>query len=225
MSGKITKKELKEPDFLQVEVSKFLVYFEHHRSKMLGLLVALLVVLVAFGGWSIYRFSYNKSALKLYNQVEAASLAGDGEKANAKLLAGYQSVAARYPHSQAGLYAYYQLGNQYFELHQYDKSLQSYSEFLQKADSNNFLKIFAYTGQGYCYEAKKDYAKSLGAFEAALKVPEGKEIAGQIYGDLARIHEKLNDIKKSKECYSKAIEKTSDRSMEDILRRKLAALN
>ncbi len=226
MSGKITKKELKEPDFLQAEASKFLVYFEHHRLKMLVFLVALLVVMAVFGGWSIYRFNYNKSALKLYNQVEAASLAADGEEANAKLLlAGYQSVSAKYPHSKAGLYAYYQLGNQYFELHQYDKSLQSYDEFLQKADSNNFLRIFAYTGQGYCYEAKKDYTKSLGAFEEALKVPEGKELAGQIYSDLARIYEKLNDIKKSKEYYSKAIEKTRDRNMEDILRRKLAALN
>ncbi|MFZ3255359.1 MAG: tetratricopeptide repeat protein [Syntrophales bacterium] len=225
MSGKITKKELKEPDFLQIEASKFLMYFEHHRSKVLGFLVALLVVMAIFGGWSLYRFNYNKSALKLYNQVESANPADDGEEASAKLLVGYQSVTAKYPQSKAGLYAYYQLGNQYFELHQYDKSLQSYGEFLQKADSNNFLRFFAYTGQGYCYEAKKDYTKSLGAFEEALKVPEGKELAGQIYSDLARIYEKLNDIKKSKEYYRKAIEKTRDRSMEDILRRKLVALN
>jgi tetratricopeptide (TPR) repeat protein len=225
MSDKITKKELKEPDFLQVEASKLLSYFEHHRSKIYGFLALIVAVLVVSGGWSLYRYNYDKSALKFYNQVETESLTGMGAEANTKLIAGYQSVTVKYPHSKAGLYAFYQLGNQYFQLRQYDKSIQAYDDFIKKADANNFLKIFAYTGQGYCYEEKKDYQKALGAFERAFKMPEGTELAAQIYSDMARVYGKMNEMKKAREYYGKALEKTKDRSMAEILQRRIAALN
>lgn len=225
MSGKITKKELKEPDSLQVEMSKLLVLFNRHRSKIFAFLVLLLIVLTAFGGWSLYRYNYEKSALKLYSQLEATSSSGLRVEDAAKLLAGYQGVTVKYPRSKAGLYAFYQLGNQYFYLGQYDKSLQAYDEFLKQADAGNFLKVFAYTGQGYCYEEKNNFPKALGAFATALKMPEGKELAGLIYRDMGRIYGKMNDLAKSREYYGKALEKTKDRNTAGILKRKIAALN
>lgn len=225
MSGKITKKELKAPDFLQVEMSKLLIYYDRHKSIIFGLLALILLILAISGGWSLYRFNYEKSAFKLYNQLEAVSLTGVGAEQSARLLAGYQNVTVKYPHSKAGLYALYQLGNQSFHLKQYNKSLQAYDEFLKKADSQNFLKIFAYTGRGYCYEGMNNLQKSLEAFEMALKMQEGRELAAQIYGDMARIYVKMNDLKKSREYYGKALEKSKDRNMVAILQRKIAAIH
>lgn len=224
MSEKMTKKELKEPDFLQVEMSKMMVYIDRHRSRLISLLAIVLIGLSVYGGWSFYQFNCEKTALKYYNQVEAEFTKGAGV-ASDKLLAGYKNVTVKYPNTQAGLYAYYQLGNLHLNLRQYDKSLQAYANFLDQADSRNLLKVFAYSGQGYCYEEMKNFPKALEQFELALKMPEGKELAAQIYRDKARIYGKMNDIKKSKEYYGKAIEITKDRNVMALLKRKLADLN
>jgi tetratricopeptide (TPR) repeat protein len=134
-------------------------------------------------------------------------------------------VIAKYPRSQAALQAYYQLGNLYLNLNQVDFSLQAYDDFLKRADRNNYLKFFAYSGQGYGYEAKKDYQKSLNAFENALKMPEANYLAGQVFRDMGRIYEEMKDPKKSLEYYRKSLDKTTDSTMQMILKRKIAGLS
>ena len=134
-------------------------------------------------------------------------------------------MAAKYPRSQSALYASYQLANLYYNTNQIDLSLRAYDDFLGKAPRKNDLKVFAYTGQGYCYEAKKDYKKALSSFENALKLPEGKVLEGQILRDLARVYEESNDRKKSLEYYQKSLEKTTDRTMLTIIKRKIASLS
>lgn len=225
MTERITKKELKElkePDFLQVELSKLATFSARHKSKIY-IFVALFVICIAIAaGWSLYRLNYEKSALQVYNQVETMALKS-GQSPN--LIAAYQNVTVKYPHSQAALHAYYQLGNLYLNLNQVDFSLQAYEEFLKRASRNNYLKFFAYSGQGYGYEVKKDYKKALNAFENALKMPEANYLAGQVYRDMGRIYEEMNDPKKSLEYYRKSLEKTTDRTMEMILKRKIAGLS
>ncbi len=225
MAERITKKalkELKEPDFLQVELSKLATFTARHKSKIY-IIAALFVLCIAIaGGWSLYQFNYERSALLVYNQVEAMALKS-GPSPN--LIAGYRDVTTKYPRSQAALQAYYQLGNLYLNLNQVDLSLLAYDEFMKRASRNNYLKYFAYSGQGYGYEVKKDYKKALNAFENALKMPEASYLAGQAFRDIARIYEEMNDPKKSIEYYRKSLEKTTDRTMEMILKRKIASLS
>jgi tetratricopeptide (TPR) repeat protein len=225
MAERITKKELKElkePDFLQVELSRLAAFAARYKSKIY-IMGALFVVCVAIAaGWSLYRVNYERSAFQAYSQEEAMAMKSGP---NPNLIAAYRNVTTKYPNSQAALQAYYQLGNLYLNLNQADLSLQAYDEFQKRASRNNYLKFFAYSGQGYGYEAKKDYKKALNAFENALKMPEANYLAGQVYRDMGRIYEEMNDPKKSLEYYRKSLEKTTDRTMEMILKRKIAGLS
>ena len=225
MKERITKKELKElkePDFLQVELSKLTAYATHHKSKIYILVSVLVICAAIAGGWSLYQINYEKSALQVYSQGEAAALKG-GPGPN--LIAAYRNVTTKYPRSLAALQAYYQLGNLYLDLNQVDFSLQAYEEFLKRAPKNNYLRFFVYSGQGYGYEFKKDFRKSLVAFENALKMPEATYLAGQVFRDMGRVYETMNDPKKALEYYRKSLEKTTDRTMETILKRKIASLS
>lgn len=220
--AKKTLKELKEPDFLQVEFSKVAAFAARHKSKIY-ICAMISVIFVAIGaGWFFYQMNYEKSAFQIYNQAEAIA-AKSGPSPN--LIAAYQNVTTKYPRSQAALQAYYQMGNVYLNLNQIDPSLQAFDELLKRASRNNYLKFFAYSGQGYGYEAKKDYKNSLNAFENALKMPEAAYLAGQIFRDLGRIYEEMNDPKKSLEYYRKSLEKTTDSTMQMILKRKIAGLS
>jgi tetratricopeptide (TPR) repeat protein len=225
MTERITKKalkELKEPDFLQVELGKLTTYAARHKSKIYIIVMFFAVCIAIAGGWSLYRMNYEKSALQVYNQGEATALK-TGPSPN--LIAAYRNVIAKYPRSQAALQAYYQLGNLYLNLNQVDFSLQAYDDFLKRADRNNYLKFFAYSGQGYGYEVKKDYQKALNAFENALKMPEANYLAGQVFRDMGRIYEEMKDPKKSLEYYRKSLDKTTDSTMQMILKRKIAGLS
>jgi tetratricopeptide (TPR) repeat protein len=225
MTERITKKELKElkePDFLQFELSKFTTFAAHHKSKIFIFVGVFGICIAIAAGWFLYQMNYEKSASQLYNQAETiAAKSGPGPD----LIAAYQNVTTKYPRSQAALQAYYQMGNVSLNLNQVDASLQAYEELQKRAPRNYYLKFFAYTGQGYGYEAKKDYKNSLNAFENALKMPEATYLSGQVFRDMGRIYEEMNDPKKSLEFYRKSLEKTTDSTTQMILKRKIAGLS
>ena len=225
MAGKASKKEFKEPDFLQVEFRKLMVFLSQHRPKVYLFLAIIFFLIVATSGWALYRMNYEKSALKIYNQVEVLTLKNNGESDEAKIIDGFKNVALKYPDSRAGLYAFYQLGNLYLNMNQIDLSMRAYDEFIKRAPENNYLKIFAYMGKGYCYEVKKEFKKALLSFETAGKVSEGEIFQSQIYRDMGRIYEEMNDPGKSLEYYRKSLEKTKDPTMEIIIKRKIASLS
>ncbi len=223
MAASISKKELKEPDLLQVEFSKLVAFIGHHKSKVYVFLAVVLVCLAAAAGWFLYQFNYEKSALNTYTQVESTALKNAGAESTPKLIEGYRSVIARYPRSKSALYSHYQLANLYYGANQIDLALQAYADFLRKAPQGNDLRIFGYLGQGYCYEAKKDFKNALAAFESALKASRASNFEGQIYRDMGRIYEGMKDQKKSLEYYKKSLEKTTDDSVKAILKRKIAS--
>lgn len=225
MTERITKKELKElkePDFLHFELSKLTTFAARHKSKIYICAGVFGICIAITAGWFLYRMNYEKSAFQIYNQAEAIAVkSGPGPN----LIAAYQNVTTKYPRSQAALQAYYQIGNAYLNLNQVDSSLQAYDALQKRAAGNNYLKFFAYSGQGYGYEAKKDYKNALTAFENALKMPEATYLSGQVFRDMARIYEEMNDAKKSLEYYRKSLEKTTDSTMQMILKRKIASLS
>ncbi|MCX5830746.1 MAG: tetratricopeptide repeat protein [Deltaproteobacteria bacterium] len=220
--SKKTLKELKEPDFLQVELSKLTTFAALHKSKLSIIGVVFVVCIAIAAGWSLYSVNYEKSALQLYSQTETSAVKS-GPSPN--LITAYRNVITKYPRSQAALQAHYQLGNLYLNLNQVDLSLQAYDEFMQRAPRKSYLKYFAYCGQGYGYEVKKDYKNALISFENALKMPEADYLAGQVFRDMGRIYEEMNDPKKSLEYYRKSLEKTADSTMQMILKRKIAGLS
>ncbi|MCG6534405.1 MAG: tetratricopeptide repeat protein [Syntrophales bacterium LBB04] len=224
MAAKVTKKELKEPDFLQVAYQKTIIFIIQHQTKMYGILALILFGVAIALGWHLYRLNYNKSATALYNQLEDITL-NKSPNSTDKLIEGYKNVTAKYPDSQAALYASYKLGNLYLTTNKIDLSLKAYDEFLMKASEKDGFKIFAESGKGYCYEAKKDYKNALASFERTLKMTGAKMFEGQIYRDIGRIYEEMVDRKKSLENYRKSLEKTNDPTMEMLLKRKIAELS
>ena len=226
MADKVSKKELKEPDFLQVEFRRMTAFLSRNQSKAYFILAIFFLILAGAAGWSLYRMNYEKSALKIYNQVEALASKLSSQSEKGELIEGFRNVAFKYPNSQSGLHAYYQLGNLYFQMNQIDLSIRAYDEFIKRAPkSNNYLKIFANTGKGYCYEVKKDFKKALLSFQTSLKISEAKIFEGQIYRDMGRVYEEMNDKKNALEYYRKSLEKTNDPTMLIIIKRKIASLS
>jgi tetratricopeptide (TPR) repeat protein len=224
MTTKIDKRDLTEPDKLQLFFLKIRTFMETHRTRIyVGAGIFFMIVLLA-GVWYLYQLNYETGASKVYNRVfEAAAKAGS-PSGDSAAIRGYKDLILKYPRSHAAVTAYYRLGNLYFGQHDFDAAIGAYDAFLKKTQRQSDLITLAYSGLGACQEAKKDFNKALEFYEKALKTNTASSFEVLNFSNIARIHEAMNQPAKAAEFYRKALDKTTDPLMILFLKRKISVL-
>ncbi len=229
MSARVTRKDIEKPDPFFEFMERIYGYLAKHKKKFYiaaGVLAGLLVLAT---GAFFYSRHVEQQAEKLYlkaYELQYSTTARDSSRGSlAPVLAAYEEVIRTHPRSLAAANAHYMLGNLYYRIGDYDRSQSSFEAFLDKATRKHVLIPFAYTGLGYCHEAKQEYEKALVAFEKAAKKDAGGLLTGVSYGNMARIYEEMKDPKKALEFYQKALENISDPSMAAFIKRKIASLS
>lgn len=224
MVTKIDKKELEEPDKLQLFFLRIREFVEKHRTRIYaGAGIFMLIILMA-GGWYFYQSHYETSAGKLYNRVFEAAIKADPASGEAAAIQGYKDLIKQYPRSDAAVIAHYRLGNLYFSKKDYDAAISAYQEFLKNAPSQSDLITLANSGLGSCQESKKDFGKALEFYEKAMQTHTAPSFEVLNYSNVARIHEQMNNSAKAAEFYRKALGKTTDPLMSLYLKRKISML-
>lgn len=225
MADKITKQELKQPDKLQIVFAEFMMYFTKHRKEMSVAAGAFVIILLAATGWYFYQQTEERDALAQYNKAteEYFKVRASGKDPSA-VLKLYEEVAKKYSGTRAGDLALFRLGNINLGLNNIDGAVKAYQGYLNENSTENEFRVLVLNGLGYCCEAKKDYKGALSKFEKALNSKAGQSFESTSLENMARAYEKLNDPKKALEYYKKAVEKTTDPSMKELLNRKISAL-
>lgn len=225
MSERIRKKDLKKPDQLQTTTMKLMVYATEHKAKIIAGASAFIVVVFLIAGWYVYS-AYNEKQAQdllgktmLFSDANAASQEGVSRLALEK----YKEIIDKYPGTDAANLARYSMGIIYYKLNEMDNAVKSYEEFLSKARSNELVAL-AYSGLGYCYEAKGDFAKAGKYFEDSAKDPNGAAFRGTAYLNAGRMAEQLKNSKGAVESYKKALESKNDSITEMFLKRKVSEL-
>jgi len=223
MAAKIDKRELEEPDKLQLFLLSVRAFAEQNRTAIyIATGIFCLIILLA-GGWYAYKLNYETNAGRLYSRIleNAKKIGSAGDEAAIK---GYKELVDQYPRSGAAVAAYYRLGNLYLGRHEIDAAITAYQDFLKKAPSESDLTTLAYNGLGACYEIKKDLNKAIEQYEYAAKTSTGTSFEALTYGSLARVYEAMNNPAKAVEFYQKALGKTTDPLMTLYLKRKISIL-
>ena len=145
----------------------FWQYFRQHQKRFYigaGILVLIVAALVS---WYFYDLSIEKDAQQLYAQAAniSAQTARNQDKtahaiAYAMAAKMYEEVLKKYSGSNAARIAHYDLGNIYYNMGEYDKSIKELNEFISDTTEGNDLREFAFSGLGYCYAAEKAMPKS-----------------------------------------------------------------
>jgi tetratricopeptide (TPR) repeat protein len=224
MATKIDKKELEEPDKLQLFFLGIRAFVEKYRTRIYAGAGILMLIILMGAGWYFYQLNYETTAGKLYNRVFDAAMKADPSSGDATVIQGYKDLIAKYPRSDAATKANYRLGNLYFTKKEYDASISAYQEFLKKASPQSDLITLVYSGLGSCYEAKKDFGKALEFYEKTLKTGAAPSFDVLNFSNMGRIYEEMNDPGKAAEFYRKALGKTSDPLMTLYLKRKISIL-
>jgi tetratricopeptide (TPR) repeat protein len=227
VAAKIDKKDLEQPDAFQEAFGKFLDFARENRQKLYVAVGVLALVIVLGAGYLFYSASYEKDAAKLYFDARLKVMKADpmGTGAAGPVAAGALSeVIEKYPSSDAAQDARYELGNLYFIMNEFDRSIQVYKAFIDSASKKDIRTVYARFGIGYGYEAKKEYDKSLESFNQVVDSKPGNVFEGLSYRNIARVYEEMNDNGKALDYYKKALEKTKDPSATSLLKRKIAQL-
>ena len=223
MAAKIDKKELEEPDKLQLFFISVREFAERNRTAIYTATGVFILIILLAGGWYAYQLNYETNAWKAYTRIleNTKKVGSTGDEAGIK---AYKELIDQYPRSSATLAANYRLGNLYLGRHEIDPAIAAYQAFLKKAPSNSDLTTLAYNGLGSCYEIKKDFKKAIELYENAVNTRTGSSFEALNYGSLARVYEAMNNPAKAVEFYRKALGKTTDPLMTLYLKRKISML-
>ena len=228
MAKKIIKKDVREQDQFITFSTKVIQYASTNKRKLYLLSGILVLILLLSAGGYFYKQSYENKAQEMYSSAYNSYQTGNGDtdkETYTKAVGLYQELIKQYPRSRAASVAHFNLGNIYFKLGEFDKSIDAYNEFLRTSSEDNVLTMFAYYGLGYCYEAQKKYDMALESFGKIGLHNAGTFYLSMNYNNMARVYEEMNKLDKAYEYYEKAMKQTSDPVMERLIKRKMSALS
>ena len=159
-AAKMDKHDLEQPDAFQEAFGKVVDFVRENRQKLTLAAGVVTLAIVLIAGYVLYSAHTETEASKAYFdaklKVMMADPMGTGFAAHEAVKA-LEQVVEKYPSTQAAQNARYELGNLYYNAGDYDRSMQTYRNFLDKADGKDLRKIYAWLGVGYAHEAKKEY--------------------------------------------------------------------
>jgi tetratricopeptide (TPR) repeat protein len=227
VAAKMDKRDREQPDAFQEAFGKFLDFARENRQKLYVAAGALALVIVLGAGYFFYSASYEKDAAKLYFDTRLKAMRADPMSmghAGAEIVRAFNDIVEKYPSSDAAQGARYELGGLYYDVGDYDRSIQVYGAFIDNASKKDIRTVYARFGIGYAYEAKKEFDKALESFTRVVESNPGNVFEGLSYRNIARVYEEMNDRGKAMDYYKKALEKTKDPAASSLLKRKIAQL-
>jgi len=189
--------------------------------------IALVLAVLGVAGWLWLRAEDSRGQVALAASSELVQLA-DGPQATpdarAKAIAALQLVLAQHGRSSAAVQAAYELGNLQFQAGDYAAARGAYELTLAKGASGS-LRTLAASGVGYTWEAEKNYASAVTAYEAVARaVPTGQFFFEDALLDLARAQALAGKPADAVATYERLLKDAPDTRRAADIRARIAAL-
>jgi tetratricopeptide (TPR) repeat protein len=191
------------------------------------LAVVVVVALLAAGAWAWYRSLESRGLTAL---AEATTLAQQAEDPQAapelrnRATKAMEAVLNEYPRLSAAPQAAYHLGNLKYAEGQYGQARGSYQIALAKGASGTVAAL-AGMGIGYTWEAEKNYANAVAAYDAVAKRQGPK---GFLYEDAltaeGRAQELAGKPAEALDLYQRVLREVPQSRRAEFLRNRVASL-
>ena len=207
-----------------------LAEFLQSRAARLGLKIAAVVValgLVGTAGWLWMRAEEARAQAALAGTTEAV-LQGDGPLATPegrqKAIDMLQAVLAQHGRSGAAAQAAYQLGNLQYQAGDYAAARAAYEIALAKGAGGS-LRTLSASGVGYTWEAQKNYASAVTAYDAAARGLAPKQFFfEEALLDLARAQALAGKPVEARATYERLLKDAPETRRGEEIRGRIAAL-
>jgi len=186
-----------------------------------------LVVLLFTGIWTWVRVTQSRAeaAFAQASVVVQTALAPDGTpEARAQAISALEALLKQHPRAREAPQAAYVLGNLQYAAGQYAAARGAYQVALAKGATGT-LRTLSAAGIGYTWEAEKNYASAVTAYQAAIASSGPKDF---LYEDmlmsLARAQEQQGNTAAAAETYQRLLRDVPDTRRSEDLKTRLAQL-
>ena len=185
-SRKISRKDLRRPDWFQTSSERALEYFDHHKALVFAALAGVLVIAGIVWGWQLFKERQNIAASQEFGRAMTLYQAEKYREAIPVL----ESVAG-YRWSHYAVLAHIYLANSYLATNDLDKAANEAQRSLAGTRPNSFYRQIALVTLATAEEQKKDCKTAVQHYTDAQNIAgalQGRAMLGK-----ARCSEALGD--------------------------------
>ena len=186
MATRVTRKELRQPDWFQVASEQVIEFVEVRKAQVISAGVAAVLVLVGIWSWQSYKENQNIAAGQEFTKAVELFQAAKYSEA----IAGFEKVQGYRWSRYAGLAHLYQ-ANIYLTTSDLDKALNSAQRAVSATSPNSLYRQLALVALGSAEERKNQCKNAIDHFVEAQKIA-GPLQNGATLGK-ARCAEQLGD--------------------------------
>ncbi len=218
---KLTKKDLKEDEFLEAVVSST-SFLQSHLQQILAVVVVLVLV---GGGVTLYNHLGKKNeseASILSGQARAAYQANNYDEA----LKHFTTLVDKFGSTSSGDEAVMYIANIHFQKEQYDLALEQYKKCMHESAKGGILYNGAQEGIAACYEGLQKYVEAAKEYESIAKNNmTNKTLAARNLFAAARAYEAANDLESAKKLCTEIVDKFKDTKEKPLAENKIVSLS
>ena len=203
------KKELEQPDEVQVFLNKVLQYVMHHKTQLISAFGFLLFAVFVVYGLSSYAASNENKASVLFDNAKqkyATTVEASGAvDAYSSVEMDYIRLLKEYPSTSASKFAQIQFANISYDAGKFDKAIDLYQTAIKEFDADHPFRNLLLSGLAYSYAGKKDYEPAVKYF-TKLVSGTSNVLKDDALFNLGLIYEKQGKKEKSTEAFKKIVE-------------------
>lgn len=183
---KISRKELRQPDWFQVASENAVDYFNNHKNLVFSAVAAILVIAALIWGWQLFKERQNVVASQEFSK---AMMLYQGEKYREAVPAF--EVVTGYRWSRYSVLAHLYLANSYLATNDAEKAVSQAQRTVAATSPNSFYRQIALVTLATAEEQKKQCQTAIQHYSEAQNI-EGALQSRAILGK-ARCAEELGD--------------------------------
>jgi hypothetical protein len=185
-SKRISRKQLRQPDWFQISSENALEYFGRHKSMVLAMLVGVILLGAVWGGWQIFKQRQNLLAAQQFTKAMELYQANK----HAEAIAAFDHVT-NYRWSRYAVLARFYLANSYLATNDLDKAVGEGQRSVAATRPNSLYRQIALVTLATAEERKQQCNAAIGHYN------EARNIAGALQNRAtlgkARCAEQLGD--------------------------------
>jgi predicted negative regulator of RcsB-dependent stress response len=195
---RLTRKQIRQPDWFQVNSEMALEYYEGHQVQVLLAAVALIALLLGIWAWQSYKERQNIAAaqefaraVELYQAEKFADAATAFEQVQAYRWSHYASLAYLYQ------------ANSYLATNQLEKALSAAQRYVSATNPGSLYRQISLVTLASAEERKNQCKQAIDHYTEAEKIA-GAFKTNALLGK-ARCAEQLGDIKTALSAYRESL--------------------
>jgi len=193
-SKRLTRKQLREPDWFQDHLEQAIEYFNAHKALSLAAIAAVIVLIGALWGFQQFKQSQNSAASAEFTR---AFTLYQNQKYN-EAIPAFEKVQS-YRWSRYAVLAHIYLANSYLQMGQFDKALSSAERSVVATKPETLYRQIALLTEGEIEEQLKKCKEAVGHFAEAEKISAALQTRAAL--GKARCAEQLGDTKTAIQAY------------------------